>query len=69
MVGRTYTFSFSFTPEIYQEYLSWYTKNHVANCPHWFEVMPSSLGNFISAVADIPTEEGIKRIRLDLEVP
>lgn len=88
MVTRDYVIKFSFTDENYAKYREWCKSNDLDGYhgaiggSHHFEIIPTSIGDFISVVAVVPLkdEEGnisydskgnmrTKRIKLILEEP
>ena len=88
MVTRDYVIKFSFTDETYAKYREWCKSNglngnHGAiGGAHHFEIIPTSIGEFVSAVATVPLkdEEGnisydnkgnmrTKKVELILEEP
>lgn len=60
MVTRNYKLHFEFTDETYEKYKNWCKQNHLDGyCgaiggSHWFEILPTSIGECISAVAERP---------------
>lgn len=60
MVSRGYKMSFKFTDELYAKYEAWCKENHLDGYhgaiggSHHFEVTPTSIGEFVDAVAQRP---------------
>lgn len=88
MVSRDYKMTFEFNDELYTKYETWCKENHLDGyCggiggSHYFEVTPTSIGEFVDAVAQRPIldENGdfsydikgklkTKEVRLNLRKP
>lgn len=88
MVSRNYRMTFQFTDELYEKYKSWCVENGLDGYhgaiggAHHFEVTPTSIGDFVDAVATVPIRDElgelsydkngkrkVKEVRLTLEVP
>lgn len=88
MVSRKYVLHFEFDDETYAKYEAWCKENHLDGYhgaiggSHYFEVLPTSIGEFVTAVAQVPLrdeagnishdEHGkvrMKRVTLDLTEP
>ena len=60
MVGRGYKMTFEFDDELYAKYKAWCKENHLDGYhgaiggSHRFEVTPTSIGEFVDAVAQRP---------------
>ena len=60
MVGRGYKMTFEFDDELYAKYEAWCKENHLDGYhgaiggSHHFEVTPTSIGEFVDAVAQRP---------------
>ena len=71
MVSRGYKMSFEFTDELYAKYETWCKENHLDGYngaiggSHHFEVTPTSIGEFVDAVATVPLRDEAGNISYD----
>ena len=71
MVGRGYKIKFEFTDELYAKYEVWCKENRLNGYhgaiggSHYFEVTPTSIGEFVDAVAKVPLRDEAGNISYD----
>lgn len=71
MVSRGYKMKFEFNDELYAKYEAWCKENHLDGYhgaiggSHHFEVTPTSIGEFVDAVAIVPLRDEAGNISYD----
>lgn len=71
MVTRDYVIKFSFTDENYAKYQEWCKSNGLNSYhgaiggSHSFEILPTSIGQFVTAVATVPLKDEAGNISYD----
>lgn len=71
MVSRGYKMKFEFDDELYAKYEAWCKENHLDGYhgaiggSHHFEVTPTSIGEFVDAVAIVPLRDEAGNISYD----
>ena len=71
MVSRGYKMTFEFDDELYAKYEAWCKENHLDGYhgaiggSHHFEVTPTSIGEFVDAVATVPLRDEAGNISYD----
>ena len=71
MVTRDYVIKFSFTDKNYAKYKEWCKSNNLDGYhgaiggSHHFEILPTSIGQFVTAVATVPLKDEAGNISYD----
>ena len=71
MVSRGYKMTFEFTDELYAKYEAWCKENHLDGYhgaiggSHHFEVTPTSIGEFVDAVATVSLRDEAGNVSYD----
>lgn len=71
MVSRNCKISYEFNDETYEKYKNWCKENGLDGYhgaiggSHYFQITPTSIGNFVSAIADVPLKDEAGNISYD----